>query len=246
MQMPSFKSIMANAVAVLCIAAAGAAQADVVVSSANANSDPHAFFDLVNAPPSTPPYLMIQLDINISGNANPLLNGTFYGFCIEPGQLTSLAAYFDPNVAGSGTGDFTYTTTFVTVSPVVQRLFDLHFGASKAGGDAGAAFNLALQELLLETSGSYSLEDGSYVRVGSGAYDKAASDAGSALLATVLTESDAPVHLRPFITSSPGSQDMMSALPPEGMSDVPEPASAALMLGALGAMGFVGRRRRRG
>lgn len=153
MQMPSFKSIMANAVAVLCIAAAGAAQADVVVSSANANSDPHAFFDLVNTPIRNEPYLMTQLDINISGNANPLLNGTFYGFCIEPDQLTSLAAYFDPNVAGSGTGDFTYTTAFVTVSPVVQRLFDLHYGASKAGGDAGAAFNLALQELLLETSG---------------------------------------------------------------------------------------------
>ena len=237
------KSLVAGAIAALSIAASGIAQADVVVAQVNANSPDHAFFNLTDmANPG--PFYINALDITVAGNPNAVLNGTYYGFCIEPDQVTTRAALLDPADAGSGTGESSYSTSFITVSKEVQRLFDMSYTAAMAGGDAGTAFNLVLQELLLEQSGSYSLEDGSYARQGAGDYDKAASDAGSALLASVLAGPDSTSHFRIVTSISPDSQDFMMALAPEAPASVPEPGSVALMFSALGAMGLVRRRRR--
>ena len=238
------KSLVAGAIAALSIAASGIAQADVVVAQVNANAPTHAFFDLTAAPGSQGPFDINALDITVAGNANPVLNGSFFGFCIEPDQLTSFDAFIDPNTAGSGTGDSSYSTFFVPVSPEVQRLFDMNYAASMAGGDTSTAFNLVLQELLLEQSGTYSLEDGTYVRQGSGDFDKAASDAGSAMLAAVLAAPDAAPLYDVIMSISPDSQDFMMGRLIETPAAVPEPASLALMLGDLGAMGLTRRRRR--
>ena len=242
----SLKSFALTALAALALAGAGAAQADVVSARVNANSPEHAFFDLTAADPAQRgPFYINALDITVAGNPNDVLNGSYFGFCIEPSQVTTREAFFDPNDAGSGTGDSSYTTYFPTITKEVQRLFDMDYNAAMAGGDAGTAFNLVLQELLLEQSGSYSLATGNYVRQGSGAFDQAASDAGSALLAAVLAAPDATEHYRIVRSDSPNSQDFMMALPPEALGEVTEPDSLPLMLVALGAMGYVGRRRRR-
>ena len=241
----SLKSFALTALAALALAGAGAAQADVVSARVNANSPEHAFFDLTAADPAQRgPFYINALDITVAGNPNDVLNGSYFGFCIEPSQVTTREAFFDPNDAGSGTGDSSYTTYFPTITKEVQRLFDMDYNAAMAGGDAGTAFNLVLQELLLEQSGSYSLEDGSYARQGAGDYDLAASDAGSALLAAVLAGPDSTSHFRIVTSVSPDSQDFMMALAPEAPASVPEPGSVALMFSALGAMGLVRRRRR--
>ena len=240
----SLKSFALSAVAALAMAGSGVAQADVVFAQVNANAPTHAFFDLTAPSGEQGPFDINALDITVAGNANPVLNGSFFGFCIEPDQLTSFDAFIDPNAAGSGTGDSSYSTFFVPVSAEVQRLFDMNYDASKAGGDFSTAFNLVLQELLLEQSGTYSLADGTYVRQGSGEFDIAASDAGSAMLAAVLAAPDAAAHYRTIMSISPTSQDFLMALAPEAPAGVPEPGSVALMLSALGAMGLVRRRRR--
>ncbi len=167
-----------------------------------------------------------------SGNANVLLNGSFAAVCIEPLQTISTEARIG--------GDSSYTASFTAApSASVQKLFDLYYGNASTTDSAAAPFALALQELLLETSGSYSLASGAYQRIGLSAADTQAVASANALLAGLAAAPDATTHLQLVSFESASSQDFIGAVTP-----VPEPETYALLLAGLGVIGLAMRRRR--
>jgi hypothetical protein len=231
----SAKSLIATAVAAYALAASGIAQADVLTANIQPGFQTATLFD--NATPVAGSHELTPFLVQNSGNANSLFNGSFFAFCIEP--LVSLS-----NEA-VGSGDSSYAASF-TATPLVQRLFDIGFDDAQTSSAKAVAFNLALQELLIEAPGSYSLDSGSYVRsgLGSDAFSLQAVADGNTLLGQILAAPDAAVHKQIVLFDSAISQDLMTALnepvtPPNG---VPEPSSVLLMLGALAAMGVARRR----
>lgn len=168
-----------------------------------------------------------------SGNPVSALNGSFLAFCVEPFQKVSDAAH--------SVGDSSYSAAFTAApSAPVQRLFDLYYGSATTTDSLAAPFALALQELVTETSGSYSLSSGTFTRVGFGTDGQQAVAAANTLLTSVLSAPDASTHLKLVEFKSGTSQDFLAATAP-----VPEPETYALLLAGLGAVGFAVRRRRR-
>jgi hypothetical protein len=160
-------------------------------------------------------------------------------FSIEPQQAVSAEA--------TGAGDSTYTTAFVVMPTLVQRLFDLAFDRmfQRPGGEL--AFALALQELILETSGSLSLSTGSYIRAGVSGNGVTAVEDAEALLAEVQSAPDPSVHKSIVAFTSASSQDFLTAIGGSGPSkNLPEPSGLALLAAALAAAGAVSRRRKLG
>ncbi|CAN5909827.1 hypothetical protein BH11PSE8_BH11PSE8_00750 [soil metagenome] len=167
-----------------------------------------------------------------SGNANVLLNGSFAAVCIEPTQVISQNARIG--------GDSTYAASFTAApSASVQKLFDLYYNSAKTNDSDAAPFALALQELLLETSGSYSLATGAYQRTGFSSADMQAVAGAETLLSGLASAADATTHLQLVTFASGSSQDFIGAVTP-----VPEPETYALLLAGLGVIGFSVRRRR--
>ncbi|CAN5478447.1 hypothetical protein BH11PSE9_BH11PSE9_26250 [soil metagenome] len=166
-----------------------------------------------------------------SGNANAALNGSFAAVCIEPAQVISQAARIG--------GDSSYTAAFTPAqSASVQKLFDLYYTTATTTDSAAAPFALALQELMLETSGSYSLASGAYQRTGFLPADTQAVASAEALLSGLASAPDASTHLQLVTFASGTSQDFIGAVTP-----VPEPETYALLLAGLGVVGFAVRRR---
>ena len=227
------KSLMATAVAALCLGV-GAVRADVVyvdsypaLGTAQFRTESGSTVEITST------------GVGSTGNPDPRLTLGMMSFSIEPQQAVSAEA--------TGAGDSTYTTAFVVMPTLVQRLFDLAFDRSAQRPGGYLAFALALQELILETSGSLSLSSGSYIRIGpSGDAATAVTDA-EALLAEVQSAPDPSFHKNIVAFTSPSSQDFLTAIggniPPKHL---PEPSGLALLAAALAAAGAVSRRRKPG
>ena len=97
-----------------------------------------------------------------------------------------------------------------------------------------AAFQIAVWEIAFETGGSYNLSTGSATFSGG-----TADSSGALTLASGwLTSLSSGAHPGIAVLDSSEHQDVIYA-------PVPEPESYALMLGGLGVIGFVARRRKR-
>jgi hypothetical protein len=235
----AFKSLVATAVAALCLAG-GAAHADTVIAVTDFASTGN-YVDPTIAPSIDNNFTLNSYNVTNSGNVNSLFNGSFLAFCVQISEELS------SNI-GTAPGDNTYTAGFAAVSPLVQRLFDLQYDNAKSSVASAMAFALALQELIVETSSTKSLDNGLYARESSGVLDPQSSNAiiaGNAMLAQVLAASDASVHKRIVRFDSPSSQDLMAALDAPS-TNVPEPSGLALMAAALAAAAAIARRRNRG
>ena len=240
-------SLLAAAVAVLC-STSGAARADVVNAyGVTFGAAPSEFITESGTTAKLSGFAVMS-----SGNPDPRLNLGIFSYSIEPQQSLSAAA------GPGGGGDSTYTTSFVVMPTLVQRLFDLGYDSALATSNGAVVFALALQELISETSGTLSLSTGSYIRDGVTTDDDTAVTDAEALLTRIQGAPDASIHKRIVAFTSASSQDFLTAIstpPPKGSCvsvgpscavQVPEPSGLALMAAALAAAAAVSRRRSRG
>lgn len=151
--------------------------------------------------------------------SNLTLGGSFVAYCAEPLQPLSAAAVT--------VGEFTYTSAAYT-NPAVKALFNGYFGNSTSSGLEAAAFQFALWELVADTGANLS----------AGAFSMPLDPARTRAQQMLDGISPAAGDYVLTIWQSPGSQDLLTAVP------VPEPATYAMMLLGLAGVGAMARRRK--
>ena len=165
--------------------------------------------------------------------------GSFLAYCVEPEQPYALTVKgFKTYTVGSFSG---------TQATLLQGLYSSSFGSVHSGNQQ-AAFQMAIWEIVRETSGTLSIAqgNGSFFLNTDG---MTASQLGSANSVKALTAnylSAAQNYGGPAIyslakLSSASYQDLVVAS--AVTSPVPEPQSYALLLSGLGVIGMLARRR---
>ena len=151
---------------------------------------------------------------------------SFVAYCID------LAQTFSWNSAFTVTETNPSLLFGATKALALGQLYTQHFWEATTASKS-AAFQLAVWEIITETSGPYALTGGSFA-VTSG-------DAGTLSTATgwLGSLSGAGDGYKLTALVGPNNQDQMMATP------VPEPETYMMLLAGLGLMGFVARRRQR-
>ncbi|MBI3349695.1 MAG: PEP-CTERM sorting domain-containing protein [Burkholderiales bacterium] len=154
---------------------------------------------------------------------------SFVAYCIEPTE-------------GNGRRNREYTYNVESFSGAqahnLQGLFSTSYAGLSTSNDK-AAFQLAVWELMRETSGAYNISTGSFHLLGADANTAAVTAKASSFLAQALGYSGVAQYTLTKLTNN-GLQDLVVASP---LTAVPEPESYALFLGGLGAIALIARRR---
>ncbi|MEO6280963.1 PEP-CTERM sorting domain-containing protein [Roseateles sp.] len=120
----------------------------------------------------------------------------------------------------------------------LQGLFSSSYAGLTTYNDK-AAFQLAIWELVRETSGTFSIGGGSFHLLGDDATTAAVTAKAGSFLAQALSYSGSAHYSLTKLTND-GLQDLVVAT---AITAVPEPESYALFLAGLGVMGLLARRR---
>lgn len=160
---------------------------------------------------------------------------SFVAFCIEPNEGNGRKGReYTYNIASFG-GEQAHN---------LQGLFSTSY-ASLATYNDKAAFQLAVWELVRETSGTFNVSAGSFYTLGDDVATAAVVAKATSFLAQALSYNGAAKYSLTKLTNVGddvilGKQDLIVASP---LAAVPEPESYALFLAGLGAIGMIARRR---
>jgi len=154
---------------------------------------------------------------------------SFVAYCIEPNESNGRAMRDRIYSVESFSG---------TQAQNLQGLFSSSY-ATLSTYNQKAAFQLAVWELVRETSGTFSVGAGSFHVLGDDAAAAAVSTLANSFLAQALSYSGSAHYSLTKLTNN-GLQDLVVAT---AVTAVPEPESYALFLAGLGAIGMLARRR---
>ena len=208
------------AAASLLAVGAVAAHADALTFDGYANGSASINYNILSVAVSGTPG---------AGGFTTHLNGgpSFVSFCNDLYQTLSFGGGISGYTA-IDSGVFAFQNP--TASVDLNKLFTAFGGVSTANSTNSAAFQVAVWEIVYETSGSYNLTSGNASFSGD-----AAAIATAAGWLGALGSVDA-VDVTVF--HSDANQDVVSSSP------IPEPGTYAMMAAGLAAMGFVSLRRR--
>lgn len=154
---------------------------------------------------------------------------SFIAYCIEPEASNGRAGLQRTYSVESFSG---------TQAQQLQGLFSTSYASLSTYNDK-AAFQLAVWELVRETSGTFSVGAGSVRLLDDTAAATAISTLANSFLAQALSYNGSAQYSLTKLTHT-GLQDLVVAT---AVTAVPEPETYALFLAGLGAIGMIARRR---
>ncbi len=151
---------------------------------------------------------------------------SFIAYCIEPSQSNGRAGLARDYVVDSFSG---------TQAQRLQGLFSAEYASLNTYTDK-AAFQVAVWEIMRETSGTLDAASGSFQVLGSDATSSQVAALANTFMATAASYNGPALYSLTRLTNA-NLQDLVTA------TAVPEPQTYALLLGGLGIIGMVARRR---
>lgn len=212
----------AIAVAVAGLFAAQTAVADNLTFSGFANGSVTSYIYNTPSPVGGNPTGVSAGGFNMT---NTTAGGTFQAWCVD--IFSWLSTSSTPYTLTAGNTFFN-----ATKATALERLASNNLASVTGNATNSAAFQLAVWEIVNETTGVYSVSGGSFYATG------AAAATANTMLSSLGTAT--PTMTLSVWKEVPGyaTQDLAVFAP------VPEPETYAMMLAGLGLMGFVARRRK--